>query len=63
VLIEPTVGPLKVPPQVPGDGPTVQLSLVLPTYNERRNLEPLIAQISQILDGAISGAIRTDCGG
>jgi dolichol-phosphate mannosyltransferase len=55
VLIEPTVGPLKVPPQVPGDGPTVQLSLVLPTYNERRNLEPLIAQISQILDGAIAG--------
>jgi dolichol-phosphate mannosyltransferase len=54
VLIEPTVGPLKVPPQVPGDGPTVQLSLVLPTYNERRNLEPLIAQISQILDGAIA---------
>ena len=55
MLIEPTVGPLQVPPQVPGDGPTVQLSLVLPTYNECRNLEPLVAQISQILDRAIAG--------
>lgn len=55
MLIEPIAGPLQVPPQAPGDGPAVQLSLVLPTYNERRNLAPLIAQISQILDGAIAG--------
>jgi dolichol-phosphate mannosyltransferase len=58
VLIDSPTGPLEIAPE-PGSGTrapsALRLSLVLPTYNESRNLEALLAQLTTVLDGAIAG--------
>jgi dolichol-phosphate mannosyltransferase len=46
-------GALRVAPQ---RSSVVKLSVVVPTYNESRNLELLISQLSAVLDGCLPGA-------
>ncbi len=36
-------------------GPTVQLSLVLPTYNESKNIREMVSRLTRILDDALPG--------
>lgn len=36
-------------------GASIRLSLVIPTYNERRNLEELLARLSRVLEGCLPG--------
>ena len=43
-------GPLIVPSQPPAGGGPVRLSLIIPTYNERKNIAELIGQLSALLD-------------
>jgi len=52
VLDVPT-GPLEVTERPAG---AVKLSLVIPTYNESRNLAELVGRLSAVLDACLSGA-------
>lgn len=52
-LLDVPGGPLRVPAAAPG---AVQLSLVLPTRNEARNLEELVRRLTAVLDERIPGA-------
>lgn len=45
-------GPLRVD----GGGGPLRLSLVIPTYNESRNLETLVARLTEILEAKLPGA-------
>ncbi|MBD0393533.1 MAG: glycosyltransferase, partial [Microcoleus sp. C1-bin4] len=35
--------------------PPIYFSLVLPTYNERKNVKSIVEQVTQLLDGSIPG--------
>jgi dolichol-phosphate mannosyltransferase len=53
-------GALQVLPRLEGSGAldavdTLALSLVIPTYNEGKNIEPLIARLGVLLDEALPG--------
>lgn len=54
-------GPLRILPWRDGDSPeagvvqALALSLAIPTYNEGRNIEPLIARLVALLDRALPG--------
>ncbi|HLK89994.1 MAG TPA: glycosyltransferase, partial [Polyangia bacterium] len=52
-LLPTPAGPLVVPAAAPGSHPgepPVQLSLVIPTYNESKNVGELVARLCEILD-------------
>jgi dolichol-phosphate mannosyltransferase len=49
-------GPLIVPVQPPAGGAPLRLSLVIPTYNERKNIAELIGQLSALLDPILGAA-------
>src|SRR5437660_8250505 len=51
-VVEAPRGPLSVPSQ---HHPPVRLSLIVPTYNESRNLEELLRQLTAVLDSGLSG--------
>lgn len=59
-VLQPATGPLyiaQIPaPSSPRPGQTLALSLVLPTYNERGNIAPLVAQLTRLLDAMLPGA-------
>jgi dolichol-phosphate mannosyltransferase len=48
-LIEPPVGKLIVPAVPPGGPTDIRLSLIIPTYNESKNIGELIAQLNRLL--------------
>lgn len=52
MLIDPPSGLLQVPPQ---PSPEIEFSLVLPTYNESRNIAAIVAQLSDLLDPLLPG--------
>jgi dolichol-phosphate mannosyltransferase len=52
-VLDAPVGELHVSPQ---RGAAVKLSLVIPTYNESRNLEELVTRLSGVLDVRLPGA-------
>jgi dolichol-phosphate mannosyltransferase len=43
-------GPLIVPAQPPKGGERLRLSLIIPTYNERKNIAELLGQLTALLD-------------
>ena len=52
-LLPTPAGPFVVPAAVSDlrqDGPPVQLSLIIPTYNESKNVGELVARLSEVLD-------------
>src|SRR2546423_6581881 len=51
-VVEAPRGPLSVPSQ---HHPPVRLSLIVPTYNESRNLEALLRQLTAVLAPRLSG--------
>src|SRR3989440_13042304 len=51
-VVEAPRGPLSVPSQ---HHPPVRLSLIVPTYNESRNLEELLRQLTAVLEPRLSG--------
>jgi len=51
-LVPTPVGPLVVPDAPPAT-PPVQLSLVIPTYNESKNVGELVARLCELLDGQL----------
>ncbi|WP_008317198.1 glycosyltransferase [Leptolyngbya sp. PCC 6406] len=53
MLIESPTGSLRIPPPSALAPASVLFSLVLPTYNESRNVAAIVAQISQLLDQQI----------
>ncbi len=55
-LVAVPTGALVVPSTVPGAASTVRLSLVIPTYNEARNVGELVARLVALLDPALAGA-------
>lgn len=55
-------GPLQIPAVqtfgsnfTDADTPPIYFSLVIPTYNERKNVKTLVEKLSQLLDGSIPG--------
>ena len=52
-VVDAETGPLCVRPQPPG---VVKLSLIVPTFNESRNLEELLRRVTATLDSCIPGA-------
>jgi dolichol-phosphate mannosyltransferase len=55
-LIANPQGILQIPALAPIDGQEIALSLVLPTYQEKHNIEMIVAQISSKLDYILPGA-------
>ena len=64
-LLSPPLGPLQVPIAAPAvadtsqvsiSRPHIQLSLIIPTYNEKDNITPLISQLTALLDEFIPNA-------
>ena len=51
-VVEVPRGPLRVDPE---RGPPIRLSLIVPTYNESRNLEELLRQLTAVLEPRLSG--------
>ncbi len=52
-------GPLRVSPkEMSGTGSDVRLSLVIPTFNERQNIEALISQLCSLLEAPLAGAFE-----
>ena len=51
-VVEVPRGPLRVDP---GREPPIRLSLIVPTYNESRNLEELLRQLTAVLEPRLSG--------
>jgi len=54
MLVPTPEGPLSIDAAVAD--PSLRLSLVIPTYNEARNIDELIRQLTELLDGPLSGA-------
>jgi len=54
-LLSMPVGPHTVGPVNQSAGSRVRLSLVLPTYNESKNIREMISRLTPILDGALPG--------
>jgi dolichol-phosphate mannosyltransferase len=54
-LLSTPTGPHTVGPLRESDGPQLHLSLVLPTYNECKNIREMISRLTHILDGAFPG--------
>jgi len=54
-LLSMPVGPHTVGPVDRGTGSRVRLSLVLPTYNESKNIREMISRLTPILDDALPG--------
>src|SRR5438105_11683419 len=52
-VLDVETGPLSIGPLSAG---TVKLSLVIPTFNESRNLEALIERVTAVLDRCLPGA-------
>jgi len=50
-LLTPQKGPLKIPRNVPAA--EITLSLILPTYNESKNVAAIVTQLVALLDGCI----------
>ncbi|HEY1724620.1 MAG TPA: glycosyltransferase [Steroidobacteraceae bacterium] len=48
-------GPYTVGPPVTTAGPRVRLSLILPSYNEAKNIREMVTQVSHVLDQALPG--------
>lgn len=48
-LVPAPLGPLQVPAAVTEPG-ALRLSIVIPTYNEARNVEPLVRELEQLLE-------------
>jgi|ERR1035441_9569296 dolichol-phosphate mannosyltransferase len=48
-------GPTTVGPLEPTAGPRIHLSLILPTYNESKNIREMVSRLTRILDGAFAG--------
>ncbi|HVV51694.1 MAG TPA: glycosyltransferase [Polyangia bacterium] len=48
-MVPTPVGPLVVPEAAPG-GPPLRLSLVIPTFNESKNVGELVARLGELLD-------------
>jgi dolichol-phosphate mannosyltransferase len=55
-LLSAPAGPTTVGPPDETAGARVHLSLVLPTYNESKNIREMISRLTRILDGAFAGA-------
>jgi dolichol-phosphate mannosyltransferase len=57
-LVEVPVGPLLVDEAAPTatGGPTVRLSLVIPTFDERENIGELVGRLTRLLDPVLAGA-------
>ena len=54
-LLECPAGALCVP-EAPPDGQRFKLSLIIPTYNESKNLPVLVERLAALLDGPLPGA-------
>ncbi len=48
-LVPTPTGPLVIPAAAPEGGPTVRLSLIIPSYNESNNIPVLVAQLEGLL--------------
>lgn len=48
-------GNLIVPSRSPADADGIWFSLIVPTYNESKNVEPLVTQVAQYLDPQYAG--------
>src|SRR5256885_13416224 len=59
-VVEVPRGPLRVDP---GREPPIRLSLIVPTYNESRNLEELLRQLTAVLEPRLSGGYEIVGGG
>jgi dolichol-phosphate mannosyltransferase len=55
-LVPSPTGPLIVDALAPGAETGVRLSLVIPTYNESKNIGELVARLTEILEGPLAGA-------
>jgi dolichol-phosphate mannosyltransferase len=55
-LVPTPTGSLALPEMPSGATSPVRLSLVIPTYNESKNIRELVARLTQILDGPLPGA-------
>src|SRR5512132_286442 len=53
-LVPVPAGALVVPEAPPA--PPVRLSLIIPTFNEARNIEGLIQRLTELLDGPLAGS-------
>jgi dolichol-phosphate mannosyltransferase len=51
----PSQGPLVIPP-APGNASTIRLSLVIPTYNEAKNVAELVGRLVALLEEPLGGA-------
>src|SRR5262245_1156536 len=50
-------GELVVPKTAdPALGPRVKSSLIIPTYNEAKNIEPLLTRLQELLDAPLAGS-------
>ncbi|MDA0267863.1 MAG: glycosyltransferase family 2 protein [Cyanobacteria bacterium] len=54
-LIEPPTGPLQIAP-LAADTTPLAFSLIIPTYNERRNIAAIVDQLTRLLEGTIPGS-------
>src|ERR1039457_3004062 len=54
-LLSAPAGPTTVGPPDETAGARVHLSLVLPTYNESKNIREMVSRLTRILDGAFAG--------
>jgi dolichol-phosphate mannosyltransferase len=55
----PAAGDLRVQaavPSAPGEAAPIRLSVVIPTYNESRNVGALVKRLTELLDGPLRGA-------
>lgn len=49
-------GPFTIGPAAAADGSIVRLSMIVPTYNEAKNIEEMIRRLAELLDGAMPSA-------
>lgn len=57
-LVPAPKGPLVVPGAPPVGGPPVELSLIIPTFNESKNIEALLAQLTALLEPELGDAFE-----
>ncbi len=55
-MIPTPTGPLVIPEVAPPSDRPIRLSLVIPTYNESRNVGELVARLTELLDEPLAGA-------
>lgn len=55
-LLKPPTGPHTVRPLDPAAGAGIHVSIVLPTYNESKNIREMLSRLTRVLDGALPGA-------